>query len=78
MDGPVNLGPKPQKGCLVHAVGRAGIVVDIAIAGVCGGGGSDASVTVTVPYDFMVLDAIAPSLGTSIPLEGSSVMRNEG
>ena len=51
---------------------------DVVIAGACGGGGSDASVTVTVPYDFLVLDAIAPSLGTSIPLEGSSVMRNEG
>jgi Flp pilus assembly protein TadG len=51
---------------------------DISIAGVCGGGGSNASVTVSIPYDFLVLDAIAPSLGASIPLEGSSVMRNEG
>ena len=51
---------------------------DIIVAGVCGGAGSDSTVTLTVPFDFQVLPGIAPSLGTTIDLVGASVMRNEG
>ncbi len=50
----------------------------ITVTGVCGGGGSDSTVAVSVPFDFQVLQAIAPSLGPGLNLESSSVMRNEG
>lgn len=51
---------------------------DISVSGQCGGAGSDSTVSVTIPYTFQTLSGIAPSLGASIDLSASSVMRNEG
>lgn len=51
---------------------------DISVSGVCGGADSNATVSVSSPYQFQVLSAFAPSLSPTIDTVGSSVMRNEG
>jgi Flp pilus assembly protein TadG len=50
----------------------------ISVTGQCAGPGTDSTVSVTVQYAFQTLSGIAPSLGTSLTLSASSVMRNEG
>jgi Flp pilus assembly protein TadG len=51
---------------------------EIDVQGVCGASSTNARVTVSVPYQFRVLAAFAPSLSPTINTTGSSEMRNEG
>jgi Flp pilus assembly protein TadG len=50
----------------------------ITIQGVCGTSNTNSRVSVSVPYQFRVLAAFAPSLSPTINTTGSSEMRNEG
>lgn len=60
------------------AAGVALSDADIAVSGACGASDTDATVTVTHPYDFHVLPGFVQSLGPSMNLVGDSSMRNEG
>jgi Flp pilus assembly protein TadG len=51
---------------------------DIGVSGTCGGPGTTSTVTVTSPFTFQTLPGIATSIGPTINLTSSSVMRNEG
>jgi Flp pilus assembly protein TadG len=51
---------------------------DIAVNGVCGAPSTSSSVTVDFEHPFVALPGLAPSVGPTINLVGTSVMRNEG
>lgn len=51
---------------------------DIAVTGVCGASDSSSTVNIQLPYNFQVLQNLAPSVSPTINLLGHSVMRNEG
>jgi Flp pilus assembly protein TadG len=51
---------------------------DIAVTGVCGAPSTSSSVTVDFEHPFVALPGLAPSVGPTINLVGTSVMRNEG
>ena len=50
----------------------------INVEGVCGDSTTNSTVSVTAPYQFRVVSAMAPSVSTTVNTVGSSVMRNEG
>ncbi len=60
------------------ALGLSIPIGDISAAGLCGGPGSQSTVTVTLPFTFQVLPGIAASIGPTIDLTTASAMRNEG
>jgi Flp pilus assembly protein TadG len=60
------------------SLGLSILAGDISVDGVCGGTGSMSTVAVTLPFNFQVLGAIAPSIGPTVNLPASSAMRNEG
>lgn len=51
---------------------------DIAVTGACGSSTTSTSVVVTFRHPYIVLPGFAPSVGPTIDLVGTSVMRNEG
>ena len=49
----------------------------VVLTGECAGTGTDATVTVVYTHTFQTIDNFAPSLGATLPLTGTSTMRNE-
>ena len=59
------------------AAGITTVPGDVAVAGLCGGSGTAATVTVSFAHAYRVLGGLSPALAAPVIISGSSTMRNE-
>jgi Flp pilus assembly protein TadG len=65
---------------VINYTSTAGITTvpgDVAVAGICSGSGTAATVTVTYAHTYRVIDRLAPTLASPVNVVGNSTMRNE-